>query len=418
MSNASAPAIGDAAVLADLERVVLWPGHCGHGQAAWPFAAQVLRRARRVAVIADPRVWPLASPALQRAADRAGCRIAAVYDGVRPNPSLDEVRAAAAAIRADRCDALVAIGGGSAIDTAKVAYATVFGGQADPADLLAPGNAWMAGAPQADDPLFLAVPTTAGTGSESSTAALVKDEHGRKLMFRSARSRPGAVVLAPELTLGLPRAATAAGGFDALLHAMGALVNDCDAPVGAALAAESLVRALHAYPRVLATPDDADARAAMLMASYLAGVAIGMKRVDAVHGLCTPLEGRVDMAHAEVLAAIFDPIADHTARKAAASYARAARRCGLAGPDEDDAQAAGRLLDAIRRMRALGGLPDRPPPLALTRDDALALADQALLSPSTRLNPRALDRDDIAGLYLDIAARSQAAPSTVILPAP
>jgi len=386
---------------------ILWPGHCGHGPGVWSFVAHVLRGTRRVAVVADPCVWPLAAAQLEQAAARAGCRIAAVHDGVRPNPGLADVRAAAGAIRAGACDALVAVGGGSAIDTAKVAYATVFGGHGDPVELLAPGNAWMAGLPCPTDPRFLAIPTTAGTGSENSTAALVKDEQGRKLMFRSARSRPGAVALVPELTLGLPRHATAAGGFDAVLHAMGALVNTCEAPVGEALAAAALARALHAYPRVLAAPDDLEARAAMLMASYLAGIAIGMKRVDAVHGLCTPLEDRVDLAHAEVLAAILDPIAEYTMETAQGHYARAARLGGLAGPADGDAEAARRLLEAVRGMRSLGGLPERLPPVALEDADALALADRALQSPSTRLNPRPLDRDATARLYLAIAARSR-----------
>ncbi|GEM_PF-497353 len=389
------------------ESSIWWPGHCGRGPGVHAFIARVLQGTQRIAVIADRHVQGQAVALLGQAAKQAGSRIVVVHEGIPSNPGLADVRSAAARIRAASCDALIAVGGGSVIDVAKVAYACVFGTHDDPLAWLDPNDAWSAAPPSASDPVFLAIPTTAGTGSESSTAALIKDEAGRKLVFRSLRSRPGAVALVPELTLGLPPAVTAASGFDALLHAFGALVNECDAPVAEALAAAALARALDAYPRVLAEPDDLRAREDMLMASYLAGVAIGMKRVDAVHGLCTPLEDRVALSHGQVLAAIFDPIAEFSVATAHRRYARAARLGGLAGPEEDDGAAARKLLDAVRRMRSLGGLPDRLPALELDTPQALELADRALRSPSTRLNPRPLDRDAIAGLYLDIAARSR-----------
>lgn len=381
-----------------------WPGASLCGSGALAFASRMLRgRASRLAVITDAQVWPFVSQAIRAAIDDAGCALALLFDAVQPNPCLADVREAARLARARDCDGFVAVGGGSVIDTAKVVYASVASGLAPDALLLAAGQAWMASDPAAHDPVFVALPTTAGTGSESSTAALIKDDQGRKLMFRSRRSRPAAVALVPEFTLSLPRHATATGGFDAVLHALGAFVNTCPSPAGEALAAGALARALAAYPAVLERPGDLAARAEMQIASHLAGVAIGLKRVDAVHGLCTPLEGCVDAAHAEVLAGVFDAVARFTVQAAAAPYARAARLCGLATQGDGDAQAAERMIEEIGRLRRLGGLPDRLPPLALDHPHALALADQALQSPSTRFNPRPLSRDQIAQLYLRLA---------------
>jgi len=143
-----------------------------------------------------------------------------------------------------------------------------------------------------------------GSGNESTTAALIKDATHRKLLLRSRVCRPQWVALDAELTLSVSPQVTACTGFDAVMHALGAAVNRATNPVGEALALRALALGMRALPQVIAEPRSLAARADMLLASYLAGVAMGLRGVDGIHGLCTPLESQVNVPHAHVLAEI------------------------------------------------------------------------------------------------------------------
>jgi alcohol dehydrogenase len=289
------------------------------------------------------------------------------------------------------------------MDVAKMALACLASGLEVEELQTERGLAWLGAAAAADDPLFLAVPTTSGTGSESSSAALIQGDDGRKRLYRSVRTRPALVALQPELTLSLPFRPTAQGGFDAVLHALGAWINTDPSPVGKAMAMHALRLCMQALPATLRAPDSLRARADMQMGAYLAGVAIGLSKVDAVHSMCTPLESRVHMAHAEVLGPVFSVVSRYTAEAAALPYAEAARALGIAntGDERSDARA---LIEAVESLAGLAQIPLRFTDLHLSRQDAELLASQALQSASTPLNPRVLTLEDIQSLYLQMAA--------------
>lgn len=381
---------------------VSWPGASHWGADALDRAIQAAGpRLHQPLLITDAAVWRAVGPAMQAALAAISGVSWHVYDGVVPNPSLTQVREALHMARRLGCASVVAVGGGSAIDVAKLVLACLASGL-EVEELQAPhGQAWLNAAAMPNDPLFLAVPTTSGTGSESSSAALIQGDDGRKHLYRSLRTRPALVALQPGLTQSLPLRATAQGGFDAVLHALGAWVNTDPSPVGKAMALHALRICLRALPTVLQTPDSLQARADMQMGAYLAGVAIGLSKVDAVHGMCTPLEARVHLAHAEVLAPVFSVVARYTVQTHAGPYAEAARALGIASTGDDSLDALA-LIEVVEALARLGGIATRFADLHLSGQDAGQLADQALRSASTPLNPRHLAHEEIKSLYLQM----------------
>ncbi|MGY8524333.1 iron-containing alcohol dehydrogenase family protein [Paracidovorax citrulli] len=318
----------------------------------------------------------------------------ACFDGVSANPTARNVRDALEQWYAFSCDALVALGGGSVIDVAKVAAAAL-ASDLPLAELLQRGDAALT----KQVPPFAAVPTTAGTGSESTIAALIKDDSGHKRVMRSHRCRPQWIALDPLLTLTVPAAVTASTGFDVLMHALGAATNRASHPVGEALALDALRRAICTLPVVLCQPHDEAARAEMLLASYLAGVAMSLRGVDGIHGLCTPLEAVVGAPHAHVLAVVCEPVMRFNAAVIGERYAAAAQACGLAATGMSTAQKADALIDTICALRDLARLPRWLEALGPLPADMAGIHAAAQANASARMNGRPLAPDDIAALY-------------------
>ena len=371
-----------------------WPGHavfgagCAGQLPAWAAAQGI----ERPLVLSDAGLVKAGIVAPLLDALRTAGATPVLFDGVAANPTLENVSQARACWDAQRCDGLIAVGGGSVIDVGKVLIAALC---ADVAlvQVLREGDRVLSRTP----PPFAALPTTAGTGSESTTAALVKDDEGRKRLLRSRRSRPQWVALDPELTLSVPPAVTASTGFDTVMHALGAATNRATNPVGEALALQALALSMRALPAVLAEPESLSARSDMLLASYLAGVAMSMRGVDGIHGLCTPLEALVDVPHAHVLAVTCVPLMRFTLPAAIASYAQAARACALDGADDDALAHA--LVEAIDRLRQMAGLPRTLAQLDIRADQLGPAIDGAVDNASLRLNARQPTRDEIASLY-------------------
>ncbi len=373
-----------------------WPGEAVFGAGCVDRLPQWARRegVHRPLLLSDAGL--AATGLLTRVADdlrRAGID-PVCHDDVAANPSAAHVHAAAQRWREHHCDGLIALGGGSVIDVGKV-LAAVLASDAPLADLLQRGDAALSG----PVPPFAAVPTTAGTGSESTVAALIKDEAGRKHVMRSHRCRPQWIALDPLLTLTVPPAVTASTGFDVLMHALGAATNCASHPIGEALALDALRRTVSALPAVLACPDDESARADMLLASYLAGVAMSLRGVDGIHGLCTPLEAIVDAPHAHVLAVVCEPLMRFNMAAIADRYAAAARTCGLAAPQLSTVRQATALIDKVCELRDLAGLPRSLDALGDVPADLGAVHAAAANNASARLNGRPLSDDDIAALY-------------------
>ena len=181
------------------------------------------------------------------------------------------------------------------------------------------------------------------------------------------------------------------------MHALGAAVNRATNPVGEALALQALALAMRALPAVLDAPASIPARSDMLLASYLAGVAMSLRGVDGIHGLCTPLEALVHVPHAHVLAVVCVPLMQFTLPAAATRYARAARACGIDGADDTACGEA--LIDAVDGLRQRAGLPATLAEIGVRAGQLAPAIESAKRNASLQLNARALARDDIAALY-------------------
>jgi alcohol dehydrogenase class IV len=222
--------------------------------------------------------------------------------GVAGEPTVSLVREGAALFRTAGCELLIAIGGGSAIDAGKAIAALA----ANPGDVLDYLEVIGKGQPLRNPPFpMIAVPTTAGTGSEvTRNAVLGSPEHGVKASLRSPMMLPRVAIVDPQMTLGLPRAITASTGLDALTQLIEAYVCLRANPVTDALCLDGLRAAANSLAIAFDNGNDAAARARMSYASLLSGLALANAGLGVVHGFAAPIGGMFEAPHGAVCAAL------------------------------------------------------------------------------------------------------------------
>lgn len=281
------------------------PTRIHHGAGTLGDAGSIARGLgfHRVLLVLDPGLAGTAWPDRLRAAcDGAGLPVAE-FDRIPANPRLGTVEAAAEVARLHRADGIVALGGGSTLDTAKAA--------ALQATNPGPLRQWVGRTLFPRDPLgVLAIPTTAGTGSEVTWVSVVTDPDARvKLSIKGEALFPRAAVTDPDLLSTLPSPLAAATGMDALTHALEALTGTRANPFSDACAREA-ARALFTWLPVLVESGGQDpaARAATMQASTLAGIAFGNADVGAVHCLSESLGGMFDVPHGLANAMLLEPV--------------------------------------------------------------------------------------------------------------
>ncbi|MFN3686779.1 iron-containing alcohol dehydrogenase [Salinarimonas sp.] len=306
------------------------------------------------------------------------------FEGTPTNPTEQALAAALALYRDEGCDGVIAIGGGSPIDLAKgVAlmathagelsdYAAILGGVARITSAVAP---------------VIAVPTTAGTGSEVGRAALVTLADGRKLGFISPHLIPKRAICDPDLTLGLPPMLTAATGMDAITHCVETYLSPRFNPVAEAIALDGLARAVAHLERAVADGSDAAARAEMLMAALEGGLTF-QKGLGAVHALSHPLGGLADVSlhHGTLNAVLLPHVLAFNAGHVGGKYDTIRARLGLA----PGADLPAFFADLARRL----GLPRGLSEMGLPRDRLDAMAHAATQDHSGATNPRPASAGD------------------------
>jgi alcohol dehydrogenase class IV len=318
---------------------------------------------------------------------RLGLDAAEVYDGTETNPTEANLRACLAQYRRAGCDGLVAFGGGAPLDLAKLVglmakhappleqYAILHGGVAR----IGP-----------DMPPLVAVPTTAGSGSEVGRAALLKLDSGRKLGFLSAHLLPKAAVCDPDLTLSVPPVLTAATGMDALSHCVETYCSKRMNAVADAIALEGLARGWQAIRRARADGADLEARAGMMHCSLMGGLAF-QKGLGAVHSLSHPVGAAAGLHHGTLNALFLAPVLRFNASHCAPKLEGMARAMGLSAGAE--------VPQAIDALVAELGLPQRLRDLGVERGTLRGLAAQAADDHCTPTNPRPLDAVAAQKLY-------------------
>jgi hypothetical protein len=344
---------------------------------------------RKPLVVSD--VGVRAAGVLHQALAALGALPHAVFDQTPSNPTEAAVRAALAVYQASGCDGLIAVGGGSSIDLAKgvailaahpgalKTYATIEGGSPKISDAVPP---------------LIAVPTTAGTGSEVARGAIVIVDDGRKLGFHSWHLMPKAAILDPELTLALPPGLTAATGMDAIAHCLETFMAPAVNPPADGIALDGLARGWSHIERATRDGQDRAARWNMMSASMQGALAF-QKGLGCVHSLSHSLGGVNPRLHHGTLNAMFLPAvirfnASAGSLQTEQRLQRMAQAIGLAGCD-----AAGHALaDAVRDLNARLGLPTGLAAMGVTPDLFERVIDGAMADHCHKTNPRIATRDD------------------------
>ncbi|MCR5150155.1 MAG: iron-containing alcohol dehydrogenase [Clostridiales bacterium] len=282
--------------------------------------------------------------------EKAGVKYT-VFDGVQPNPSIENIEQAREAYITNNCEGIIAFGGGSPMDCAKAAGARV----TNPKKSVKK----MRGLLHIRRPLppLFAVPTTAGTGSEVTLAAVVTDESTHeKYPINDPKLRPKYAVLDPELTLGLPPHITSTTGMDALTHAVEAYIGRSNVANTAEYAEKAVKLIFENIETAYADGKNVQARQNMLKASYYAGMAFTRAYVGYVHAIGHNLGGFYHVPHGLAMATILPHVLDYYGDKAYARLAKLAVISGVKtdGTDEEKAKA---FIAEIRNMNARMNIP-------------------------------------------------------------
>ncbi len=324
---------------------------------------------------------------------------AAVFSDTVSDPTDTVIEGGLGAVRAGDYDCLIGFGGGSPIDTAK-AIAILAAGGGKMRDYKAPAQA-----DRADLPV-IAIPTTAGTGSECTRFTVITDtERDEKMLIAGLGALPLAAIVDYELTYTVPARTTADTGVDSLTHALEAFVSKRANPFSDALAVSAMaligkhIRAAYAEPR------NAAAREGMMLGATQAGLAFSNSSVALVHGMSRPIGAHFHVPHGLSNAMLLPAVTRFSIPGAEARYAEAARRAGLAAEPDPDATACARLVAGLEALNAEMAVPT---PAAFGIDEAAwhakmdLMADQALSSGSPANNPRVPDKQEIMALYREV----------------
>ncbi|OLF81300.1 alcohol dehydrogenase [Maricaulis sp. W15] len=326
-----------------------------------------------------------------------------LFDATEPEPTETSVLVAEAILRAgldgQAFDGLVALGGGSAIDTAKaLAVLGPHGGRMR--DYKVPRIVDEPGLP------VIAIPTTAGTGSEATRVTVITDpDNDEKMLCMGLAFMPVAAILDPDLTLSLPPRVTADTGIDALTHAIEAYVSrkasrfsDQQALAAMRLIAPNLRRAFH-------DGEDRQAREALLIGACFGGIAFSNASVALVHGMSRPIGAFFHVPHGLSNAMLLPAVTTWSIPAAPTRYADCARAMGVVGDGVSDEIANTALLDELRALNAELGVPT-PAGFGIQPERWQQLrplmAEQALASGSPGNNPRIPTHDEIIALYDEV----------------
>ncbi len=350
----------------------------------------------RPLLVSDPIMVELGVAARIRAPLEESGLGCGLFGEVEPEPTERSILGAVETVRTGGYDVVVAVGGGSAIDSAKaIAVLGKLGGRVR--DYSVPREVSRPGLP------VVAIPTTAGTGSEVTRFTVITDaERGEKMLCMGAAFMPMAALIDYELTLTVPPRVTADSGLDALTHAIEAFVSRKANPYSDSQALAALRLIAPNLRTVFRSPDDRPAREAMMLGATLAGVAFSSASVALVHGMSRPIGANFHVPHGMSNAILLPAVTEFSLPAAQERYTTVARTMGVAGEGDSDVDAGRKLI------RELNALNDHLQVPSLQQygiaqdaffDNLESMADQALASGSPANNPLSPDRQEIIDLY-------------------
>jgi len=337
------------------------------------------------------------SGALDRALDSLGRAEveAVIFEGVPPNPTSTFVDEGARLARSEKCDLVVGLGGGSSVDCAKGVAVAAVGDR--------PVWDYVTGElPKSALPV-VAVPTTAGTGTEANPYAVLTnpDLKEKRALNRPPFTYPRASIVDPELTVSLPPRQTAITGMDVLFHALEAFVGNRSQPVVAAMAEQAIRGVAKFLRRAVRDGTDREAREGMSWACTAAGMAINGGGTTALHGMEHPVSAHLDVPHAEGLCALSEPYLRYLAEVVPGKMARVAEWFGEDVSELSEEEAAERAVEAIERLKTDLSLNVTLKDLGVSGDMLERLTEDTLrvMGHNVANTPGRPDRERIFGFF-------------------
>lgn len=323
--------------------------------------------------------------------ENAGIKVDA-YTETEGNPSVETVEKAAAAFRKSGADFIIALGGGSPMDVAKAvgvvaryggSITEYEGGDRVPGDII---------------PL-IAIPTTAGTGSEVTAFSVITD-HGRnyKLTVFSYKLIPAYAILDPELLTTAPVSVAAACGIDAMVHALEAYISKDASPFSDAMAEKALELIGKNIRRYVADRTDIEAAEAMITGSLFAGIAFSWARLGDVHAMSHPVSAYFDVPHGVANAILLPTIVEYNALADRGKYLKLFNYISLTPASEAEFEPF-MLVDLLTELNEQLGIPGSLGEVGVTADKFDAMADDAMKSGNIAVNPRSTTKKDVLSLY-------------------
>ncbi len=357
------------------------------------------RKVTRVLFVTDPGIAAsgLAQPAIESVSER-GLAVA-LFEQVEENPTDATVDACAEVARAFQADALVGIGGGSSLDTAKAAnFLLSHGGRIH--------DYW--GKNKAGGPMLplIAIPTTTGTGSECQSFAIISDRAThQKMACGDDHAFPLVAILDPELVVSQPPAVRVATGIDALAHALESMVASCANPFSQSLSREAFRLTAGALGPAMRHREDLDSHRRLQLGAAFAGMAIECAMLGAAHAMANPLTARYGLVHGRAIALVLPAVVTFNATRpdVAAAYQELAVGAGLCPPTLPPAEALTALIAHIDHLRQLGGLPRTFAEAGADPADIPALASLAAAQWTNGFNPVPINEAGYRQLYARIA---------------
>lgn len=351
---------------------------------------------RRVLLVTDQGIVAAGHVARARARLETAGLAVAVFDESRENPTTLDVARCVAALAAHRADLLIGLGGGSSMDTAKGAN-FIFTNGGVMSDYWGVGKATQPMLP------LIAIPTTAGTGSECQSAALIADEEThQKMACLDSKAAARLALLDPVLTLSQPARVTAGTGIDAITHALETAVTTARNPISSMYSRAAFHHLAEAFPRVLANAADLEARGHMLLGAALAGTAIENSMLGAAHAAANPLTAHFGLPHGQAVGLMLPHVMRFNAGGDGATpraYLELAAAAGIATTGGEAATTVEALIGRVEGWLDLAAFPPSLAGCGVGREAIPALAAEAAGQWTAKFNPRPVVAEDFVRLY-------------------
>ena len=317
---------------------------------------------------------------------------AVAFTDVESDPDVRSVDKGVQVAKSEGCDAVVGIGGGSALDTAK-AIGLMLTNPGNIRDYVGLGKVEQAGAP------VIAIPTTAGTGSELTVWSVLSDKEKKvKISVGSVLNCPRIALLDPELTISLPPTVTAATGMDALTHALESYVNTATQPISEAMSDQAMTLIARSLSKAVADGSDVEARGDMLLASTIAAMAFNSTRLGLVHAFAMPLGAKFGIPHGLVNAIMLPEVMRFNHLANPRKFARIAEIFGEKTAGLSVEEAAALSVSAIEKLKLDVGITAKLSNFGVTEGRFDEIVDEAMLSGNVPVNPRQPTKDDMKAL--------------------